>query len=201
MPYITLATSCILPKVMIARDSKDPHKTKKTSMAQFKMLHSGKDYIIHFKFANVLNVIYITMMYGVGIPLLFPVAAFNLLNQYICERVIVAYYMKQPPALDNKLIQNCLRMLKYAPLLMLMNGYWMLSNNQIFKNTYTHISRKSDTMVSGHFVNEAFDLSPATPVFLMTVFHVALIVIFIVNDVQFAVTDIDWLKKSGFSMT
>lgn len=44
------------------------------------------------------------MMYGIGMPLLFPVAAFNLINQYICERVIVAYYMKQPPALDNKLI-------------------------------------------------------------------------------------------------
>lgn len=94
MPYVTLATSCIIPKVMIMRDSKDPHKTKKTSMAQFKMLHSGKDYIIHFKFANVLNVIYISMMYGIGMPLLFPVAAFNLLNQYICERIIVAYYMK-----------------------------------------------------------------------------------------------------------
>lgn len=94
MPYITLTVACVLPKVMIMRDSTDPHKTKKTSMAQFKLLHSGKDYIIHFKFANVLNVIYITMMYGIGMPLLFPVAAFNLLNQYICERVIVAYYMK-----------------------------------------------------------------------------------------------------------
>jgi len=80
------------------------------------------------------------MMYGIGMPLLFPVAAFNLLNQYICERVIVAYYMKQPPALDNKLIQNCLKMLKWAPLLMLANGYWMLSNNQIFKNTYYYIN-------------------------------------------------------------
>lgn len=76
------------------------------------------------------------MMYGIGMPLLFPIAGFNLLNQYICERIIVAYYMKQPPALDNKLITNCLKMLKWAPLLMLMNGYWMLSNQQIFENKF-----------------------------------------------------------------
>jgi len=33
MPYITLATSSLIPKIMIARDSSDPWKTKKTSMA------------------------------------------------------------------------------------------------------------------------------------------------------------------------
>jgi len=66
---------------------------------------------------------------------------------------------------------------------MLMNGYWMLSNKQIFENTYSYIIQKSDSMVSSHFPNQALDLGPATPVFLMTVFHVALIVIFIVNDV------------------
>jgi len=48
-------------------------------------------------------------------------------------------------------------------------------------------------MASGHFVNEALIIGPATPVLLMTVFHVALIVIFIVNEMQAKVTKIDWL--------
>jgi hypothetical protein len=61
-------------------------------------------------------------------PILFPIAAFNYLNQYVCERIIVAFCMKQPPALDDKLTNNALNMLKYAPLLMLFNGYWMISN-------------------------------------------------------------------------
>jgi len=30
-------------------------------------------------------------MYGIGLPILFPIAAFNFCNQYICERLIVAY--------------------------------------------------------------------------------------------------------------
>lgn len=129
MPYVTLCTSVGIPKVMRWLDNKgDPYKSKKTSMAQYKKLHGGADYIIHFKYSNILNVCYITMMYGVGMPILFPIAAFNFLNQWFCERVIVAYCMKLPPALDDMLLKNFVRMLRFSPLLFLANGYWMASN-------------------------------------------------------------------------
>lgn len=98
MPYVTLCTSFAIPAIKRRlSDGNDPYKDKKTkvtSMAQFKTLWSGADYVIHFKFANVLNVVYVSMMYGAGMPILFPIAAFNFLNQYICERIIVAYFMK-----------------------------------------------------------------------------------------------------------
>lgn len=88
------------------------------------------------------------MMYGVGMPLLFPIAAFNFFNQWICERYIVAYYMKLPPALDNKLTLNCLDRIKLAPILLIFNGYWMLSNKQIFEGKWDFIEKSSDTMLS-----------------------------------------------------
>ena len=61
-------------------DNLNPYKTKKTGMAAFKDLWSGWDYVVHFKYSFVLNVVFVTMMYGVGMPILFPIAAFNLLN-------------------------------------------------------------------------------------------------------------------------
>lgn len=130
MPFVGLATTTVIPWLMRKKDggSKNPYKTKKTSMANFKILYSGKDYVIHFKYSNMLNIAFITMMYGVGLPALFPIAAINYLNQYMVERLIVARYMKQPAALDDKLTQNCVNMLRFAPLLFLINGYWMLSN-------------------------------------------------------------------------
>jgi hypothetical protein len=36
--------------------------------------------------------------------------------------------MKRPPALDNKLSENCIAMLKGAPIVFLANGFWMVSN-------------------------------------------------------------------------
>lgn len=131
LPFVTLATSFIIPALKIKLDQKfsgDVYKTKKTSFAAYRELYTGADYVIHFKYAGILNIMFITMMYGLGMPILFPIAAFNFLNQYICERIIVAYTMRQPPALDDKLTVNALSMLRYAPLLFLANGYWMISN-------------------------------------------------------------------------
>jgi len=44
------------------------------------------------------------------------------------ERILVAYVVRKPPALDAKLTENCVKMLQFAPLFLLFNGYWMLSN-------------------------------------------------------------------------
>jgi len=49
-------------------------------MAGYRDLYSGPDYVIHFKYSGILNTMYITMMYGLGMPLLFPIAAFTFLN-------------------------------------------------------------------------------------------------------------------------
>jgi hypothetical protein len=58
----------------------DPYITKKTGMAAYKDLYSGAEYVIHFKYAGVLNIVYITFMYGMGMPILFVLAAFNFFN-------------------------------------------------------------------------------------------------------------------------
>jgi hypothetical protein len=119
-------------------------------MAAYRDLYSGPEVTLHFKYAGILNIIYITMMYGLGMPILFPIAAFNFFNQYVCERIIISFCARQPPALDDKLTINALEMLKWSPILFLFNGYWMLSNKQIFQNTWTFIQNTSENMKSLH---------------------------------------------------
>lgn len=83
---------------------------------------------MHVKDSGLLLIVFVSCMYGVGMPLLFPVAAFNFGNQYVCERLMACYQVKLPPSLDDKLTNNLIAMMKWAPLIMLFNGYWMLSN-------------------------------------------------------------------------
>ena len=159
LPYVGLVTGAIIPRVKQYLDngfSGDPYKTKKTAVAGYKDLYSGGSYVIHFKYAGVLNVVFITMFYGVGMPLLFPIGAFNMFNQYCCERIIVAYQMRLPPALDDKLTLNAVNMLKIAPLMLLMNCYWMITNRQIFENKWDWIQKTTDTMKSDHLLQ--FDI-------------------------------------------
>jgi hypothetical protein len=96
------------------------------------LAYGGDEYLIHYKYADKLNVICIALMYGFGQPLQFPIAAFNLLNQYMCERFTVAYYMKLPPILDNRLMKSGLMILQLAPILFLMQAFWMVGQPQIF---------------------------------------------------------------------
>lgn len=67
-------------------------------------------------------------MYGLGMPVLFPMAAVNFLNQWICERLTVAWYMRLPPSLNDILMRNFGDNVRFAPLFMILNGYWMISN-------------------------------------------------------------------------
>jgi hypothetical protein len=52
LPYIALSTGHFIPRLKIWLDrskTKDMYKTKKTSMAMYKKLYSGAQYVIHFK--------------------------------------------------------------------------------------------------------------------------------------------------------
>ena len=176
MPYVSLVLAFIVPEVKRKYDrsfGSNIYSTKQTTFASYKELYSGSDYCIHFKYSGILNIMFITMMYGVGMPILFPIAMFNFLNQYLCERIIIAYTMKLPPVLDDKLTQNALEMLKWAPLLWLFNGYWMLSNRQIFKNEYSLILNTKYKMLSNHFVD--FDIEWASPLLIVCIASLFLI--------------------------
>lgn len=193
LPYVGLTTGFLIPMIKRGLDRKfsgNPYKTKKTSMAAYKDLYSGADYVIHFKYSGVLNIVYITMMYGMGMPILFVLAAFNFFNQWVCERIVVAYQVKLPPALDDKLTLNCLNMLKWAPILLLFNGYWMISNKQIYQNEYALIAESTDTMLSNHFVY--FGVNWGTPVLFM-----ACCAVFIIATQKIFA---NYLMKWGFAM-
>lgn len=168
MPYVTLCSAFAVPWLKRKMDRKftnDPYITKKTSMFLYKDLYSGNEYVIHFKYSGILNIMYITMMYGLGMPILFPIAVLNFINQYICERIIVVYEVRQPPSLDDKLTKNCISMLKWSPLLFLFNGYWMLSNHQIFLNTWSYIDDSTKHMASSHVF--MVDVNWTTPILFM----------------------------------
>jgi hypothetical protein len=67
-------------------------------------------------------------MYGVGIPILYPIAFCYFFVLYMVEKGMLYYYYREPPQYDEILNEEALRILKKAPLLMLAFGYWMLSN-------------------------------------------------------------------------
>lgn len=83
---------------------------------------------IHFIYSNALNITFLAMLYGLGMPIMFLMAAIIIFNQRLAERIQVAYNYRQPPAMDNSLSDSVLSIMKYAPIMLLFNGYWLMDN-------------------------------------------------------------------------
>ena len=110
------------------------YQTRMISIQQYINLYSGPEYLIHYKYSSILNIVFVTFMYGLALPLLFPIALVSLIILYIVEKLCIVYYYKEPPSYDEKLNVIAVKILFWAPLLMYSVGYWMISNKQMFEN-------------------------------------------------------------------
>ena len=77
--------------------------TKCTSEKQYIDLYGGPQYQIHFKYAFIMNVVFMTMMFGAGMPILFPIAFMSLVLFYFSEIYMIFYVYQTPPTFDENL--------------------------------------------------------------------------------------------------
>jgi hypothetical protein len=65
--------------------------TDTKSIKQYVDNYAGPLYSMHYKYAGLLNITFITFMYGFGIPVLFPISAFAILVMYLVEKTMLFY--------------------------------------------------------------------------------------------------------------
>lgn len=69
----------------------DVYKTKTHMIQQYLDTWMGPPYEMHFKYAAIMNIVYITLMFGIGLPLLFPLAVLALTILYVSEKLMLYY--------------------------------------------------------------------------------------------------------------
>lgn len=47
--------------------------------------------MIHYRYAHMMITVFVPMIFGVGIPILFPIALWNLCVQYVTDRLLTVY--------------------------------------------------------------------------------------------------------------
>jgi hypothetical protein len=114
---------------------------------------------MHYKYSIMLNIVFVTMLYGAGMPIMFPISFVSLLCLYIVEKFLLYYGYREPPNFDDELNNRVMSHLKYAPLFFLASSYWMLSNRQLFSNdTLIPKMRKNESYDPGHYFTSAFKI-------------------------------------------
>lgn len=106
--------------------------------------------MMHFKYAAMLNVVFVTFMYGLAVPLLFPIACVFFAVSYIVERLALAYSYRKPPMFDDVLNKSAIDSLKVAPIFMMFFGFWIFGNRQIFNNFVSARDDKNEPIITDH---------------------------------------------------
>ena len=106
----------------------DNRNTRAKTIQAFESLYSGPVFFVHYRLAYIINIVFIAFLYGPGMPVLFLIALAGLIQNYISERLRMAYSYTKPPMYDSRLSQNTLRALSYAPFLYAISAAWLFSN-------------------------------------------------------------------------
>lgn len=72
-------------------------------------LYAGPVYNIHYKYSYIMNIIFITFMFGAGIPILFPIALVSFIVYYVMERLTLAYSNRLPTMFDQRMNERALK--------------------------------------------------------------------------------------------
>lgn len=89
----------------------DPFHTNCKTIQAFEAIYCGPAFAIHWKYAYILNVVFMAMLFGPGLPVLFPIGLMSLIILYIIERLMVAYSYQKPPMFDSTVNQTVIRIL------------------------------------------------------------------------------------------
>ena len=131
--------------------------TGKKSIQSYLDVYSGPVYFMHYKYSSIMTIAFITFIYGFGMPILFPIACASFLVLYAVEKSLLFWGYRLPPMYDERLSQDVLSKLQFAPLLYLAFGYWMASNQQLLSNGHLeHMTSTDHVTVTSHTYMSVF---------------------------------------------
>ena len=134
----------------------DRKKTRAKSIMEYEAIYSGPEFNVHHRLAFVINLIYITFLFGPGCPILFPIALAGLIFNYTSERLRMAYSYTKPPMYDSRLSQHTLNSLGKAPIFYALYSMWLFSNQQVFRNVIPEINSFDLYPLSQHHFKDLF---------------------------------------------
>lgn len=140
--------------------TKEDHPTKSCTIQQYINKWQGPQFFIHYKYSSMMNITFISMVFGPSMPILFPVASASLFVLYFLETYMLFYVYRRPPVYDVTLNNHVLLKLQWAPFFLLAFGYWQLSNPALIGNydTLNPIKIANQPEDFGHYWFTSFNM-------------------------------------------
>jgi hypothetical protein len=91
-------------------------------------LHGGPDFLLSYRFAALLLQISVALLYGIAVPILYPIVTASLLIQNVVDRLLLCYFYRAPPIQNQSSTLLTLSIIKVVGILSLFHHFWILSN-------------------------------------------------------------------------
>lgn len=138
----------------------------------------GPDFHLHIRYIQLLVNFYMVMLYGMGIPILFPIAAIQFFLAFWFDKWMFIRYYRKPPQFDHTTGQTATGLLWYGVVMHLAASIWMITNADIFSsgdggvsNAVTDSVGADNPQVQRLFYNQSIVLS--TLLFLVIIYTFA----------------------------
>jgi hypothetical protein len=102
------------------------------TQADLVKVFTGPEFDEPGNYAQHLTVIFVCLMYGLGIPILFFIAFINFALSYVIDLWMFLFFNSRPPKLNASLGRVAVMSLPFAIILHLLLGSWMLSTDGIY---------------------------------------------------------------------
>ena len=181
-PISSFLISFIVQKIFVFLDNRftNPklYKTNCKLAYDYAELCSGAKISLYSKYSQLLKIMFISSMYGFGMPLLPLLMLLFWIISYVFEKYFIAFYYRKLPMYDEALNLVCIFFGKWSAFLYISFGYWLISNQNIFGNDFQIIKFQAEILESNHSV---FDI-PEKPQQVLVLAFALLILLYLVID-------------------
>lgn len=120
----------------------------------FMDMHAGPEYPFYLKFSNTNLVVFICIVFGGSMPMLFAIGMLAIAIQYFMDRLALTYFYRLPPKFGEQLNITSLKLMSVAPVIGLCILLWQYTNRQMFANAIDKISTQNQVTLSHHFLKD-----------------------------------------------
>ncbi len=128
-----------LPCHACARRWARRQRTPPWTQARANQAYSGAEWDLWGRYAQLMMTVYVTLMYGAGMPILFVIAAFTFLITYWLDRISFLRLYSIPRRYDHTLAQFAFHVLPWAVLLHSSFALWIYTS-PVFDGEYAGVS-------------------------------------------------------------
>ena len=91
---------------------------------QLNEAYEGAEFVLSVRYGEILNIIFVTMTFSAGLPVLVPLAAFSFFQHYMTDKFDFLRVSKLPPSYSTTLAEGAAEVVAYAAIGHLLFAVW-----------------------------------------------------------------------------